>query len=252
MGGRNGELPGILGWLLPISVMFIKQRQKALFDELWPFIFLFGVLFSRRSDAASAGIGSETVKLALQRGHSVRALSRNNAPLAEHRSLTKINGTALSVVDLKAVIAGTDAVIVTVGTKTKKGTTLFSELAKVLVIATSELAYKGNVLIVTGFGTGESAGYLTFLLRMIINFLLKDQYKDKTLMEEIIAESKISWQFVKPGMLTNGPSITSYKVMTELYKGIKVKKVSRATVADYLIKQAEHASHLLHHVVLSS
>ena len=201
---------------------------------------------------ASAGIGSQTVKLALQRGHTVRALSRNNATLTDHQSLTKINGTALSTGNLKEAIAGTDAVIVTVGTNTKKGTTLFSELAKALVIAASELAYKGSVLIVTGFGTGDSAGYLSFFLRMIINLFLKDQYMDKTLMEGIIAESQISWEFVKPGMLTNGPLITNYKVITELYKGVKVNKISRATVADYLIKEAEHARHLLHHVVLSS
>ncbi|MCF0048995.1 NAD(P)H-binding protein [Dyadobacter sp. LJ53] len=201
---------------------------------------------------ASAGIGSETVRLALQRGHTVKALSRNNAPLAEHQSLTKINGTALSVADLKTVIADTDVVIVTVGTKVKKGTKLFSELAKALVVAISETAYKGNVLIVSGFGTGDSAGYLNLFMRLIIRFFLKDQYKDKTLMEKIISESKLNWEFIKPGMLTNGPLDTSYKVITELYQGIKVNKISRASVADYLVNEAEAPRHLLDHVLLSS
>jgi putative NADH-flavin reductase len=201
---------------------------------------------------ASAGIGSETVRLALQRGHTIKALSRNNAPLAEHQSLMKINGTALSVADLKAAIADTDVVIVTVGTKAKKGTTLFSELAKALVVAISETAYKGNVLVVSGFGTGDSAGYLNLFMRLMIRLLLKDQYKDKTLMEKIISESKVNWEFIKPGMLTNGPLINSYKVITELYQGIKVHKISRTSVADYLVKEAELPKHLLNHVVLSS
>jgi putative NADH-flavin reductase len=201
---------------------------------------------------ASAGIGSETVRLALQKGHTVKALSRNTAPLGAHQSLTKINGTALSVADLKAVIADADVVIVTVGTKTKKGTTLFSELAKALVIAVSETAYKGNILIVSGFGTGDSAGYLNLFMRLIIGLLLKDQYKDKTLMENIISEKKLNWEFIKPGMLTNGPLINTYKVITELYQGMKVNKISRASVADYLVKEAELPKHLLKHVVLSS
>jgi putative NADH-flavin reductase len=200
---------------------------------------------------ASAGIGAETVKLALKRGHSVSALSRNNATLPEHESLIKVTGTALSTDDLKKTIAGTDAVIVTVGTKKKKGTTLFSDLAKALSMATSELNYTAPVIIVTGFGTGESARYLTFFLRLIINLLLKDQYKDKTVLEEIISKSAMNWEFVKPGMLTNGPLTSNYKVISKLCKGIKINKVSRADVADYLIKESENPKFLHHHIALT-
>lgn len=200
---------------------------------------------------ASAGIGAETVKSALKRGHSIRGLSRNITSLPEHTSLTKITGTALSAGDLKNAIAGTDAVIVTVGTKKKKGTTLFSNLAKTLSMVTSELDYKGPVIIVTGFGTGESARYLTFFLRLVINLFLKDQYKDKTRLEEIIAESPMNWEFVKPGMLTNGPLTSNYKAISKLFKGVKINKISRADVADYLVKEAEHPRYLHHHVVLT-
>lgn len=200
---------------------------------------------------ASAGIGAEAVRLALKRGHSIRGLSRNITSLPEHASLTKITGTALSAGDLKNAIAGTDAVIVTVGTKKKKGTTLFSGLAKALAIATSELNYTGAVIIVTGFGTGESARYLTFFLRLVINLFLKDQYNDKTRLEEIIAESPINWEFVKPGMLTNGPLTSNYKVISKLFKGVKINKISRADVADYLVKEAEQPRYLHHHVALT-
>jgi len=200
---------------------------------------------------ASAGIGAEAVKLALERGHSIRALSRNNASLPEQESLTKITGTALSAGDLKKSIAGTDAVIVTVGTKKKKGTTLFSDLAKALLMVTSELNYMGAVIIVTGFGTGESARYLTFFLRLVINLFLKDQYKDKTRLEKIISESSMNWEFVKPGMLTNGPLTSNYKVISKLFKGIKISKISRADVADYLVKEAEHSKFLHCHVALT-
>lgn len=200
---------------------------------------------------ASAGIGAETVKLALKRGHSVRALSRNNTTLPEHESLTKVTGTALSTDDLKTAIAGTDAVIVTVGTKKKKGTTLFSDLARALAMATSELNYGAPVIIVTGFGTGESARYLTSFMRLIINLLLKDQYKDKTLLEEIISKSPVNWEFVKPGMLTNGPLTSNYKAINKLFKGIKINKISRADVADYLIREVENPKFLHHHIALT-
>jgi putative NADH-flavin reductase len=201
---------------------------------------------------ASAGIGLETVKLALKHGHWVNALSRNNTLLAEHETLTKITGTALSADDLKKAIGDTDAVIITVGTKQKKGTTLFSDLAKVLVKVTSEIDYQGSVITVTGFGTGESEGYLSFFLRLIIRLFLKDQYKDKTSMEKIIMGSSVNWEFVKPGMLTDTPLTSNYKVVSELYKGIKVGKISRAAVADFLIREAEHPRFLGRHVTFAA
>jgi putative NADH-flavin reductase len=201
---------------------------------------------------ASAGIGRETVQQALDGGHSVRALSRNNDTLPEHRSLTKVQGTVLSVEDLKKAITGTDAVLVTIGTKKKKGTTLFSDAAKAIVKATSDLNYDGNVIIVTGFGVGESAGYLSFFLRLIINLLLKDQYTDKTRMQEIITNSQMNWEIVMPGILTNGPLTSDYKVMSELSEGMKIGKISRKNVAHYLLKEAEHAKILYHQIALTS
>jgi len=201
---------------------------------------------------ASAGIGAETVKLALERRHNVNALSRNNAALPDNKLLTKITGTALSTDALNKTIAGTDAVIVTVGTKKKKGTTLFSNLAKALSVVTSELNYTGPVIIVTGFGTGESARYLSFFMRLIINLFLKDQYKDKALLEEIITGSGMNWEFVKPGMLTNGPLTSTYQATSELFEGIKISSISRADVADYLVKEAEGPRFLRRHVALTA
>jgi putative NADH-flavin reductase len=46
---------------------------------------------------ASAGIGAETVKKALDIGHSVRAILRNNSAIPNYKSLTKIEGITLPV-----------------------------------------------------------------------------------------------------------------------------------------------------------
>lgn len=200
---------------------------------------------------ASAGIGAATVKQGLDRGHSVRALSRNNTALPGHKLLTTINGNARSIDDLKKAITGTDAVLVTIGTKKKKGTTLFSETAKALVKASSDLNYKGRVIVVTGFGVGESSKYLSFSLRVIINLFLKDQYHDKTKMQQIITSSAMKWETVLPGMLTNGPLAAGYKVISELRQGMKIRKISRASVAHYLLEEAENPQSLYRHVVLT-
>lgn len=201
---------------------------------------------------ASAGLGAETVKQALEKGFKVNALARNAGMLSEHKELTKINGTALSVVDLKKTITGTDAILVTIGTKDKKATTLFSDTAKALVKATNEIGYMGIVIVVSGFGTAKSAPYLGLFMRLVINWFLKDQYEDKTRMEEIIIASSMKWEIVLPGMLGNGPLTTDYKILPVLEKGMKVGKINRSNIAHYLLSEVVDSQFLFKQTVLTN
>lgn len=200
---------------------------------------------------AGAGIGLVSVSQALEKGHQVIALSTNTDTIPNHPSLTKVNGSATSIKDLKKVIAGTDAVLITVGTKNKKATTLFSDIAKALITATDELQYSAPVLIITGFGSGESAGYLSFFMRTVIKLFLKEQYINKTVMEELISKSQMNWEMVRPGILTNGQLTKKYRSITKLDKQMKVGKISRADVAHYLITEAEQPQNLKKYIALT-
>jgi putative NADH-flavin reductase len=201
---------------------------------------------------ASAGIGNKAVTQALEKGYQVTTLSRSVEGLPNHPWLTKITGSADSVNDLKKILPGTDAVLVTIGTKKKKGTTLFSDTAKAILEACKELNYSGKIIIVTGFGTGESHGFLSLFMRLIIDLLLKDQYADKTLMEQLITSSSVKWEIVKPGILSNGPLTKSYKILPDLHKGLKVGKISRDDVAHYLLSEVEDPKHLFQNIAITS
>lgn len=201
---------------------------------------------------ASAGIGLATVQQALAQGYHVTALSRETATIPDHALLTKINGNATMVADLKKAIEGADAVLITIGTKNKKPNTLFSDTAKALVKAGTELNLQAPVLVITGFGAGDSKPYLGFFMRTVIGLFLKHQYINKTLMEEIIAGSKLKWEIVRPGMLGDGAFTGKYKVMPALQKGMQVGKIRRADVADFLLKQAAHPTLLGKYVTLSN
>ena len=65
---------------------------------------------------ASKGIGLETLKCALNAGHTVRALSRSADTIpASHANLEKIAGDALDRAAVNRAIVGVDAVIQTLG-----------------------------------------------------------------------------------------------------------------------------------------
>lgn len=201
---------------------------------------------------ASAGIGLATVQQALDQGHMVTALSTQTASIPDHSHLTKVNGSAISVSDLKKVMAGAEAVIITIGTQNKKPNTLFSDTASALVKAGAALFFTAPVFIITGFGAGASSGFLSFFMRTVIRIFLKHQYIDKTMMEEIIVHSNLNWEIVRPGMLTNGPLTQKYKVLPNLYKGIRIGKISRADVADFLLHEAENPTMLGQYPALTS
>lgn len=201
---------------------------------------------------AGAGIGLQSVIQALQKGHTVTALSTNTNQLPDHPKLIKINGSATSAIDLKNAIKGVDAVLITVGTKNKKATTLFSDIAKTLINVTDDLDFSGPVLIITGFGAGESKRYLSFFMRTVISLFLKEQYVNKTIMEELITKSNMKWEIIRPGMLTNADAATSYKALIELQKGMKVGKISRIDVAKFLITEAEGPKRIHQYVTLTN
>lgn len=200
---------------------------------------------------ATSGIGLIALQQALSKGYEITALSPHTDNLPNHPLLKKINGSATSADDVKKALTGADAVLITVGTKDKKPNTLFSDTAIALVKAGTELDLKAPVLIITGFGAGDSKGYLSFFMRMVIRFFLKNQYINKTLMEEIIAESNLNWEMVRPGMLSNGPLTGKYRVIPDLHKHMKVGKISRADVADFLLSEAKNIKQFKQYIALT-
>jgi putative NADH-flavin reductase len=195
---------------------------------------------------ASSGVGLLAVQQALAKGHHVTTLSRTTATLPPHPQLTTVVGSATVAADLRRVLPGADAVFVTVGTTKKNATQLFTETARALLEATADAPLAAPVLVLTGFGAGASAPYLSWWMRLVIRFFLKREYADKTQLEELLAGSQLRWEIVRPGMLTNGPRTGTYHVLPTLRPGVKVGRIARADVADFLLRQAEHPT-LLHH-----
>ena len=202
---------------------------------------------------ASAGVGLETVKRALDRKHNVTTLSRSEINLPSNPNLTTLKGSATNKADLKKSIEKADKVIVALGTgKSMKPTTLYSDFAKLLVEIQTETNTQVPFIILTGFGAGESGAYNSFFIKLFFNFLLKNVYTDKTKMEEIITQSEIRWEIVRPGLLKSNPLTERYRVETKLYKGINIGSINRTDVADFLVKQAEKPTELNKYVSLSN
>lgn len=201
---------------------------------------------------ASSGVGFETLKLAIKRGFEVTTLSRNPIELEKNANWTMLKGNALNKDDLNSVIQNADAVIVSLGTgKSMKPTSLYTDFATTLLELQKQNNYQMPFIFLTGFGTGDSGLYNTFIMKLFFKFLLKDIYDNKTQMENMISSSSIKWEMVRPGLLKDGDLTQKYRIETKLYKGINIGGINRIDVADFMLNEAQNPKYLKQYPALS-
>jgi len=191
---------------------------------------------------ASKGIGRYAVDEALERGCSVRAMARSADEMdVEHERLEKFSGDATDRDDVTRALEGVDAVIFALGmpaglTRLLRPVTLFSRSTEILVDAMEDSGPK-RLVAVTGFGAGESRDAMNPVEELGHHVLLGRAYADKSVQEKIIQRSGLDWTIARPTILTNGPAIGTYKVLTDP-KSWRNGLISRADVATFLVDRA--------------
>jgi putative NADH-flavin reductase len=200
---------------------------------------------------ASAGVGLEVTRLALQKGHDVTTLSRRIVPIPDHAKLTRVQGSATNPNDVRAAVEGADAILVTLGVKSPFATTLFSDSARLLLQVLRETNSAPTLIVLTGFGAGDSWSYNSLPLRIFFTLLLKAVYADKSEQERLVAGGYPRWEIVRPGRLTNGTMTGRYRTLDNLGKGMKVGAISRSDVAHFMVAQAEYPTYFGKYVGLT-
>jgi putative NADH-flavin reductase len=200
---------------------------------------------------ASAGIGLHCARLALEKGHDVVTLSRRAVPIPDQANLKQVQGSATNASAVRTAVEGAEAVLVTLGTKSPLPTTVFSDSSRILLQVLKEFGTSPTLLVLTGFGAGDSWSYNSFLMKILFTLALKQVYLDKNVQEQLIATEYPRWEIVRPGRLTNGSMTGRYRVLDTLVEGMKVGAISRADVANFLVTQAEQPTHLGRYPALS-
>lgn len=188
---------------------------------------------------ASRGIGFELLEQAVSSGHEATALVRNPQSMTlSHANLRVVKGDILDKSSIEEALAGQDAVCVTIGIKvTRKPVSIFSKGTEQVVEAMKNSSCR-RLICVTGIGAGDSRGHGGFLYdHLFFPLFLRTIYEDKDRQEKIVRESGLDWVIVRPGFLTNGSRTGKYRALTDL-KGVKAGKISRADVADFILREA--------------
>lgn len=194
---------------------------------------------------ATRGIGRRLVELALNDGHTVTALVRDQGRLqVSHDRLHVIKGDIRDRETVNQAVENQNAVCITIGINpTRKSVTVFSEGAKNVIEAMTNSA-PNHLICVTGIGAGDSKNHGGFFYDRIFNpLMLKTIYEDKERQEALVRNSNLEWVIVRPGFLTNGPLTETYRVLVDL-KGVTAEKISRADVAHFILSEIKKKRYL--------
>lgn len=190
---------------------------------------------------ASGGIGRETLSAALDAGHRVRAFSRSaNEIDLENSYLEKHSGDAMNEAGIDAALDGIDVVVQTLGIGADelfKSVNLFSESTRILIAAMQRRNVR-RLIVVTGFGAGDSREAIGCLQRIPFRLFLGRAYNDKDVQERLIKESGLVWTIVRPGILTKGARTGRYRVLVEPSQW-RNGVISRADVADFIVRSID-------------
>jgi len=178
----------------------------------------------------------------------MRAFARSAEAIGlSNPRLEKCRGSALKLGDISSAMMGVDAVILTLGVRSGPGmvlgpVNLFSRATQIVIDAMKKARVK-RLICVTGFGAGDSRAKLGPLQAIFFQLLLGRAYDDKDVQEAIVRRSGLDWIIVRPVILTSGPKTGRYKVLCNP-KDWRGGTVSRADVADFLVKQVQDSTYL--------
>jgi putative NADH-flavin reductase len=201
---------------------------------------------------ATGATGLEIVRQAIERGHSVTALVRSSERLKAFGDRISVKqGDLLNSADLELVIQGNDAVVSGFGPRlpvSKADAHLLQQFATALTSAMLEAGVRRAVVESVAFLFKDSIIPPAYILGKL---LFPGIVADAAAMEEIFDKSGLDWTMVRPPELTDKPYTGTYRVREGHLPRFGFK-ISRADVADFMIRTVENRSSIRKIVGVSS
>jgi putative NADH-flavin reductase len=194
---------------------------------------------------ATGRTGRPLLEQALRDGYEVVALVRNPAKLAiQNPELTVVQGDVTNQVDVDKVVQGSDAVISVIGQSKDSPRDLQTVAINHIIAAMNKYGVR-RLVSLTGAGVDDPhdrpklANHLIKLaLKMMSGHVLRDAENHA----EAIKKSNLDWVIVRGPMLNEGPYTGKYRVG---WVGVNTgSRISRADLADFLLKQTTDTTYL--------
>lgn len=193
----------------------------------------------------SGRTGMPLVEQALEAGYEVIALVRNPAKLSLQRNkLTLVRGDVMNLADVEKTVQGADAVISVLGQRKDSPADMQTVATRNILSAMQKYGVR-RLVSLTGAGV-DAPQDKPKLVNHFIKFALKSlsgkALNDALQHAELIKNGDLDWVIVRAPMLNERPHTGKYRVG---WVGVNTSaRISRADVADFLLKQATDNTYL--------
>jgi len=196
---------------------------------------------------ATGGTGRQLVEQALAQGHEVAAGVRDPARLpVEHSRLRVVQADVFDPSSLKPALEGTDAVLSALGPHPRADDLTVCSRGVRSILKAMQAAGVRRIVAVSGSPVpkrdpGDGA-LQRVLLRPLLHRMFGRLYADLALMEAQLRESTTEWTVFRPPLLTNGPRSGRYRTTLGRNASGGFGRVSRADLADAMLRCLEDAA----------
>ncbi|NJN39052.1 MAG: SDR family oxidoreductase [Acaryochloridaceae cyanobacterium CSU_3_4] len=193
----------------------------------------------------SGSIGRQLVEQALEQGYTVTAFARDPAKLdLQHTHLQVTQGDVMDLASVERAVQGQDAVLCVLGSAGKRQGTIRSEGTRQIIQAMEKAGIQ-RFICQTTLGAGDSWENLNFFWKYIMfGILLHEVFADHETQERYVMQSHLDWTIVRPGAFVEGPRTGNYRYGFPSNDKTSKLKISRADVADFILKQLTDESYL--------
>ncbi len=198
---------------------------------------------------ATGSIGRQVVEQALEQGHRVTAFARTLTKLntklnVQHPHLTHFQGDVMDLTAVEQAVRGQDAVVCVLGGGKKLTSTIRSEGTQQIIRAMEKVGVR-RLICQSTLGAGDSWGNLDFYWKHIMfGLILRQVFVDHERQEALVRNSHLDWTIVRPGAFIDGPLTGHYRHSFPGTDRSITLKISRADVADFILKQLSDQSSL--------
>jgi putative NADH-flavin reductase len=174
---------------------------------------------------------------------------RNPARVTANVRTVQVDMTAADPIALESAIGCSDAVLSALGPRTRSEAGVTAPGTRAVADAMTATGVRRIVVVSAApIGTVPSPGrpnppkhdpgegvVMRYVLTPMIQRVLRDNYADLALMEELLRDSRLDWTAIRPPRLTDTPLTGTYRtaVGRNLRRGVRV---SRADVAHYMLR----------------
>jgi putative NADH-flavin reductase len=188
---------------------------------------------------ASGGTGRELVKQGVEQGHNLTAFVRNPANFEiRHANLRIVKGDITGYASVEGAAGGHDAVMSALGASTVlRREPAFTAGTRNIVKATEQAGVR-RFIYLSALTVRAVRDQLNFLGRYVIApIVLRNVAADHEANESIIQQSRLDWTIVRPPRLTNGERTGVYRSGERIDSKSIIPEISRADLAEFMLKQ---------------